>query len=77
MINFWNEYNRLRKTKEHSLQLAKIKTCCKCGKQNSPVSDATFSKFYCMNCYRKQSNTVEQDRLVKNANKTLNLFDGV
>jgi len=59
------------------MRLAKIKTCCKCGKLDSPVSDSTFSKFYCMDCYKKQSNTVEQDRLVKSSNKSLNLFDGV
>ena len=57
------------------MRLAKIKTCCKCGRLDSPVADSTFTNFYCMDCYKKQSNTVEQDRLVKNANKTLNLFD--
>jgi len=57
------------------MRLAKIKTCCQCGKLDSPVSDSTFSKFYCMDCYKKQSNTVEQKRLVKSSNQTLNLFD--
>ena len=59
------------------MRLAKIKTCCQCGKLDSPVADSTFTNFYCMDCYKKQSNTVEQKRLVQSSHQTLNLFDGV